>query len=181
MMGTALSYAVSMRGGDFTSVYPIPEYRYTPERAEREFGTRQVVNRMAVEGKGALVRYCLIVSSIIDSIGICKVPALTIAGNFDLERETRLIRVLTGLDLDKEQLLLIGERIVNMEKLFNLRFGATSDMDTLPDKFLQEPIGEGPSTGAKVDLKPMVQDFYRSMGWDERGVPLPETLAVLEL
>jgi aldehyde:ferredoxin oxidoreductase len=99
MMGTALSYAVSMRGGDFTSVYPIPEFRYTPERAEKEFGTPQVVNRLATAGKGAMVRYCLIVSSIIDSIGICKVPALTIAGNYDLEKETRLIQALTGLEL----------------------------------------------------------------------------------
>jgi aldehyde:ferredoxin oxidoreductase len=181
MMGTALSYAVSLRGGDFTSVYPVPEFRYTPERAEKEFGTRQAVNRMATEGKGALVRYCLIVSSIIDSLGICKVPALTIAGNYDLEKETRLVRALAGLELTKEQLLYIGERIVNMEKLFNLRFGATSDLDTLPEKFLNEAIGEGPSTGAKVDLKPMVQDFYRIMGWDEQGVPLPETLAALNL
>jgi aldehyde:ferredoxin oxidoreductase len=181
MMGTALSYAVSMRGGDFTSVYPVPEFRYTPERAETEFGTRQAVDRLATGGKGALVRYCLIVSSIIDSLGICKVPALTIAGNYDLEKETRLIRALTGLDLDKQRLLYIGERIVNTEKLFNLRFGATSALDTLPEKFLHESIEEGPSTGAKVDLEPMVQDFYQRMGWDEQGVPLPETLVALNL
>jgi len=181
MMGTALSYAVSMRGGDFTSVYPVPEFRYTEERAEKEFGTRQAVDRLATGGKAALVRYCLIVSSIIDSLGICKVPALTIAGNYDLEKETRLIRALTGLDIARKRLLFIGERIVNMEKLFNLRFGATSDLDTLPEKFLAEPIGEGPSTGARVDLKPMVQDFYRIMGWDEQGVPRPETLAAFNL
>jgi aldehyde:ferredoxin oxidoreductase len=181
MMGTALSYAVSMRGGDFTSVYPVPEFRYTPERAEKEFGTRQVVDRLATVGKGALVRYCLIVSSIIDSLGICKVPALTIAGNYDLEKETRLVRALTGLDLDKQRLLSIGERIVNVEKLFNIRFGASSALDTLPEKFLHEPIGEGPSSGAKVDLEPMVQDFYRSMGWDAQGVPLPETLVTLNI
>ena len=181
MMGTALSYAVSMRGADFTSVYPVPEFRYTPERAEREFGTRQAVDRLATGGKGGMVRYCMIVSSIIDSLGICKVPALSIAANYDLEKEVRLLRALTGLDLDKERLLYIGERIVNMEKCFNLRFGATAAADTLPDKFLQEPIGEGPSKGAKADLAPMIRDFYRSMGWDEHGVPLPETLSRFNL
>ncbi|MBN1835261.1 MAG: aldehyde ferredoxin oxidoreductase family protein [Spirochaetales bacterium] len=181
MMGTALSYAVSMRGGDFTSVYPVPEFRYTEERAEKEFGTRRAVDRLATGGKGALVRYCLIVSAIIDSLGICKVPALTIAGNYDLEKETRLVRALTSLDLTRERLLYIGERIVHMEKLFNLRFGATSELDTLPEKFLDEPIGEGPSTGAKVNLKPMVQDFYKRMGWDEQGVPRPQTLAAFNL
>jgi aldehyde:ferredoxin oxidoreductase len=159
----------------------VPEFRYTEERAEKEFGTAAAVNRLSTGGKGLLVRYCLIVSSIIDSIGICKVPALTIAGKVDLEKETRLLCALTGLDIDREQLFIIGERIVNMEKLFNLRFGASSDMDTLPDKFLQEPIGEGPSEGARVDLKPMLQDFYTCMGWDEDGVPLPQTLATLDL
>jgi len=181
MMGTALSYAVSMRGADFTSVYPVPEFRYTPERAEREFGTREAVDRLATGGKGCMVRYCMIVSAIIDSLGICKVPALSIAANFDLEKEVRLLRALTGLDLDKERLLYIGERIVHMEKCFNLRFGATAAADTLPKKFLQEPIGEGPSKGAKADLAPMIRDFYRSMGWDEHGVPFPETLSRFNL
>lgn len=176
MMGTALSYAVSMRGGDFTSVYPVPEFRYTVERAEKEFGTADAVDRLATGGKGAMVRYCLIVSSVIDSLGICKVPALSIAGNYDLERETRLVRLLTGLDLDREDLIRIGERIVTMEKLFNIRFGATRDLDTLPDKFLTEAIDNGPSAGVKIDIEPMVEDFYRSMGWDDRGVPLPKTL-----
>ena len=181
MMGTALSYAVSMRGGDFTSVYPVPEFRFTKERAEKEFGTNKAVDRMATSGKGAMVRYCMIVSAIIDSLGICKVPALSIAANYDLERETRLIGAIAGLDIDKNRLLFLGERIVNIEKLFNLRFGATSDLDTLPEKFINEPIGDGPSTGAKVDLKPMVEDFYRHMKWDEQGVPLPETLESFQL
>ena len=80
------------------------------------------------------------------------------------------------------KLSVVGLRlIVNMEKLFNLRFGATSDLDTLPEKFLNEPIGEGPSVGAKVDLKPMVREFYKIMGWDEQGVPLPATLAAFNL
>ena len=181
MMGTALSYAVSMRGGDFTSVYPVPEFRFSEEQAKKEFGTPRAVDRLSAEGKGALVRYCLIVSSIIDSLGICKVPALSIAGNYDMEKEQRLVSAITGLDISREDLLHIGERIVNLEKLFNLRFGATAELDTLPDMFLKEPIGEGPSAGATVNLKPMVQDFYCSMGWDDRGVPLPKTLATLQL
>ncbi len=176
MMGTALSYAVSMRGGDFTSVYPVPEFRYTADRAEREFGSREAVDRFATGGKGAMVRYCMIVSSVIDSLGICKVPALTIAGNYDLKKEARLVRLLTGLDLNTDELLHIGERIVNLEKLFNLRFGATNDLDTLPDIFLNDPLESGASSGAKVDLQPMVEDFYASMGWDTDGVPLGETL-----
>ena len=181
MMGTALSYAVSLRGGDFTSVYPIPEYRFSPERATAAFGTPKAVEFTATEGKGALVRYCMIASAVIDSLGLCKVPALSIAGHFDLERETALLQALVGLEIDTPELRLIGERIINMEKLFNLRCGATREMDNLPARFVETPIGEGPSKGATADLKPMVQDFYQVMGWDPQGQPLPETIAALQI
>jgi aldehyde:ferredoxin oxidoreductase len=180
MMGTALSYAVSLRGGDFTSVYPVPEFRYTPEKAEAEFGTRAAVDYQASEGKGALVRKCLMVSAVIDSLGICKVPALTIIGDFDLEKEAALTRALTGLEISTPELFSIGERIVNFQKLINLKLGATVDDDTLPDKFLHEPIGEGPASGQRVQaLASMVRSFYHSMGWDRQGVPTEAKLKEL--
>ncbi len=180
MMGTALSYAVSLRGGDFTSVYPVPEFRYTPEKAEQEFGTRAAIDYQATEGKGALVRKCLLVSAVIDSLGICKVPALTIIGDFDLEKEAALTRVLTGLDFNIPELFRIGDRIVNLQKLLNLKLGATVADDTLPDKFIHEPVAEGPASGQKVqELASMVRAFYRSMGWDDAGVPTQEKLREL--
>jgi len=181
MMGTALSYAVSLRGGDFTSVYPIPEFRYTPEQARKEFGTRKAVEYTATQGKGALVRHCMIVSAVIDSLGICKVPALSIATHFDLSQEAALVEALTGFSLSPLDLFRIGERIINMEKLFNLRCGASAALDTLPEKFIGERIAEGPSKGTKADIAPMIQDFYRIMGWDETGVPLTATLKGLGL
>ena len=180
MMGTALSYAVSLRGGDFTSVYPVPEFRYSPEQAEQEFGSRDAVDYQATRGKGALVKKCLLVSAVIDSLGICKVPALTIIGDFDLEKEAALTRALTGLDVSAADLFKIGERIVNLQKLINLELGATAADDTLPDKFLNEPIADGPASGQRVrDLKAMVGEFYRCMGWDEDGVPTKAKLKEL--
>ena len=180
MMGTALSYAVSLRGGDFTSVYPVPEFRYSPEQAEQEFGTREAVDYQATGGKGALVKKCLLVSAVIDSLGICKVPALTIIGDFDLEKEAALTRALTGLDINAEQLFKIGERLVNLQKLINLKLGATAADDTLPEKFLNEPIANGPARGQRVrDLKAMISEFYRCMGWDEDGVPTKAKLKEL--
>lgn len=180
VMGTALSYAVSLRGGDFTSVYPIPEYRYTPERAVKEFGTPAIVNPHSAEGKGLMVRKCLFVSAVIDSIGICKVPALSIIANFDLEMESTLVRRLTGLDLSASDLFRIGETIITWEKLFNLSRGAGAAQDTLPEKFLTEPLQDGPSRGAAItEMTRMVQDFYQCMGWDSQGIPKPETLSRL--
>ena len=181
LMGTALSYAVSLRGGDFTSVYPIPEFRYTPEQAKKEFGTDQVVNLTATEGKGALVKKCMIVSMVIDSLGLCKVPALAISANYDLVLESQLIKATTGLDLSVDELFFIGERLVNMEKIFNLRHSADFHTDRLPDLFTNQALSEGPGKGLRVNLEPMVQDFYHRMGWDNKGIPTTETLRKLSL
>jgi aldehyde:ferredoxin oxidoreductase len=180
-MGIALAYAVSMRGGDYTSVYPIAEMRYSPEKAEEEFGTRAVVDLTATRGKGAMVKKCMIVSAVIDSLGLCKVPALSIIGDLSLEMETRLIRAITGLDISPAALYLIGERIVHMEKIFNIRQGGNLEDDNLPELFLRTPIKKGPIKGRKVNLAPMVQEFYQSMGWDERGRPRPSILQKFDL
>ena len=181
MMGIALSYAVSLRGADFTSVYPIQELRYTPEQGKAEYGTEKAVDPKAVEGKGRLVRHSMIVSAVMDSLGLCKVPLLSIMGDFTLKNEASLIKGLTGLEITEKQLFTIGERIINMQKLFNLRFGGDKKGDTLPETFLLEPIAKGPSQGRVVDLAPMVADFYQAMNWDEEGNPLPEEIRKLGL
>jgi aldehyde:ferredoxin oxidoreductase len=128
-----------------------------------------------------MVKKCMIVSSIIDSLGLCKVPALSIIGDFSLEMEARLIRTITGLDISPEALSLIGERIVHMEKIFNIRQGGNPEDDSLPELFLKFPIEKGPLQGRKVNLAPMVQEFYHSMSWDEKGRPRPSILQKFDL
>jgi aldehyde:ferredoxin oxidoreductase len=101
-------------------------------------------------------------------------------GDFDLEKEAALTRALTGFDVSAAELFRTGERIVNLQKLINLKLGATVADDTLPDKFVHEPIGEGPASGQRVHgLASMVKAFYQSMGWDDAGVPTKEKLAEL--
>jgi len=176
MMGIALAYAVSMRGGDFTSVYSVPEFRYTAEKAEKEFGTPDVIDFTATGGKGAMVKKCMIVSAVIDSLGLCKVPVLSVTGDFSLSMEAKLLQIITGLDLSPRDLFLIGERIVHMEKIINLRQGSSWADDNLPELFLKTPVKKGPIQGRTVDLAPMVKAFYREMGWDKFGQPEPSVL-----
>lgn len=176
----ALTYAISLRGGDFTSVYPVPAFRYSAEQAQNDFGTSESINPLAAEGKGALIRKCLFVSAVVDSLGLCKVPALSIIGKFDLENESRLIHHITGMDLSSEELFTIGERIINMEKLFNIACGATVEDDSLPEVFQTDGLPEGAVMGEKVHhLSKMVQEFYSLMGWDEDGVPTKVVMARL--
>jgi aldehyde:ferredoxin oxidoreductase len=181
LMATALGYAVSTRGGDFTSVYALPEFKWDAQRGKREFGTEKAVDRFASEGKGPLVRRSIIVSAVLDSLGICKVPALSLIGDFDLRNEAELTSLLTGWEVTGEDLFRIGERIFNLENLFNIRHGKEMGKDLLPEMFRKTPLKDGIGQGAKVSIEPMVEDFCRAMGWDFRGRPTREKLEELGL
>jgi aldehyde:ferredoxin oxidoreductase len=66
--------------------------------------------------------------------------------------------------------------------LFNAREGITRKDDTLPSRFLDDPMPEGPGKGQTVDLDPMLDDYYRLRGWDlETGLPTKETMHRLSL
>ena len=54
-----------------------------------------------------------------------------------------------------------------MERDFNLREGLRTDEDTLPARFLEHPIPDGPSKGVTIDIKRLVRDYYRIKGWEE--------------
>lgn len=181
LMACALGYAVSTRGGDFTSIYALPETKWSPEKCREHFGTDKAADRFSSEGKGHLVKHSALVSAVIDGLGICKVPALSLLCEFDLKRESELTSLLTGWDVDAQTLLHIGERIFNIENLFNLRQGEWHKKETLPERFQNIPLSEGPAKGKTVDLHTMVQDFYAAMDWDADGCPKPEKLLDLGL
>jgi aldehyde:ferredoxin oxidoreductase len=176
LKATGLGYAVSTRGGDFTSVYALPETKWEPDKCEKVFGHRSAADRFAHEGKGEMVRLSTIVSAVIDALGICKVPALSLICEFDLKREAELVSLITGRQVKKEDLFKIGERIFNLENLFNVRNSPWQPRADIPGMFCQKPLEKGPCQGHTVDLESMVQDFYRSMGWDCEGKPRCSTL-----
>ena len=75
----------------------------------------------------------------------------------------------------------LGERVWNMERLYNLREGFTKADDTLPKRMLEEPVPAGPSKGHTVRLAGMLEEFYQFRGWDENGVPREAKLKELGL
>jgi aldehyde:ferredoxin oxidoreductase len=171
----ALTYAISLRGGDFTSVYPIPAFRYSPKMAQDDFGTMAAIDPLVTQGKGALIKKCLFVSAVIDSLGLCKIPALSLIAMFDLKNESQILKDFAKINLPCEELFVIGERIINMEKLFNIAHGATMKDDSLPQLFLKEKLKNQAIKGEVVHgLDIMVQDFYQIMGWDAAGTPTTE-------
>jgi aldehyde:ferredoxin oxidoreductase len=88
---------------------------------------------------------------------------------------------LTGVPFTADDLMRIGERVWNLERLYNLREGFTRAEDTLPRRLLEEPVSEGPSKGYTVQLEPMLEEYYQFRSWDTRGVPSMEKLKELSL
>ena len=74
-----------------------------------------------------------------------------------------------------------GERIWNLERLYNLRAGFSREDDTLPPRFLNEPLSEGGSAGHVVHLDEMLAEYYRFRGWTQEGTPTLKKLAALGL
>lgn len=180
LKGWALGYAVAARGADHLRAHPVVEYCFTPEQAEAVWGTAKAVDRTSTEGKGKLIKWCEDVRALADSLGICKF--LTRTAYLLPEKVATLIEPATGLSLSANELFTIGERINNLERLFNAREGFTRIQDTLPERMREEPIPKGPSQGMTVDVNAMLDEYYEARGWDKHsGLPRPEKLAELGL
>lgn len=85
------------------------------------------------------------------------------------------LRLVPGLDYSSEQFLQVGERIWNLERLFNLKAGLTAKDDTLPARMIE---GSG-AKGSTVPLAAMLAEYYKLRGWDRHGIPTDEKLVQL--
>ena len=81
-----------------------------------------------------------------------------------------LINAATGYNFTAEEILSIGERIWNLERKFNLNAGISPAEDKLPDRFLNEPLPDGPQKDAVVHLDKILPEYYEIRGWSEKGI-----------
>jgi aldehyde:ferredoxin oxidoreductase len=113
-----------------------------------------------------------------DNTGIC----LFVAGaGGPMEMIAPCVAAATGHPYTMDEVLKIGERTWNIERLWNLRAGLTKADDSLPKRLLNEPHTEGPSAGVTVKLDVMLPIYYESRGWDPEGVPSADKLTELGL
>lgn len=164
--GIGLEYATSNRGACHVRGYTI-----APEVLSG------AADRLKYEGKGELVKTFQDLTSALDSTGICLFTTFGMGG----EDIALLLSTATGFKVDINEFMKIGERIWNLERLFNLKAGFTRKDDTLPMRILKEPIKTGPSKGEIEELDKMLDDYYKVRGWDKNGIPTNEKLKALGL
>jgi aldehyde:ferredoxin oxidoreductase len=178
-----LGNAVASRGADHLRSEPWFEFSEDPEEGRRRYGIPETAFRLEVKGKGLVVKHFEEMAAISDATGVCK-NTYNNMEVLDWEGTAELLQAATGWDLSGEEVRRIGERIVNLERLFIAREGITRKDDTLPARFLHEPLpeGSGPSTGSVLELEPMLDEYYRARGWDlETGLPTRDKLSELGL
>jgi len=176
-----LMYAVSSRGADHCRALCFAEMRAMPEDLVKKIaGTLEAMDPNGIRGKGKLIAYCEDMRALDDSLSLCKFATEGELGYLENLRE--LFNYVTGLNWDKEELRIAGERIVQIERLFNLREGLKPEEDTLPERFLSEPVPEGPAKGRAVRLSPMLEEYYFVRGWDiKTGQISKERINLLKL
>ncbi len=167
-IGHALGYATSNRGGCHLTGYLA---------ALEIFAAPKKIDRFTTGGKPDLLALKQNQKATEDSLVVCVFAGWALG----LDYYARFMKAITGNDYDVIKLTRIGERIYNLERLFNLREGLSSKDDTLPSRFLNQPLKEGPSKDRIIPLSSMLKQFYYVRGWDENGIPMQEKLKELNI
>ena len=168
VQGIGLNYATNNRGGDHVRGYTI---------AVEVLNNGMAMDPHVTEGKAGLDIVFQNLTAALDSSGACLFSTFGIGG----AELAEMLSALTGVEFTVDEFMKAGERIWNMERVWNLKTGLTAADDTLPVRLLKEPIKTGPSKGLVNRLSEMLPEYYKLRGWDDAGVPTKAKLKELAL
>ena len=168
IQGIGLEYATSNRGACHVRGYTI---------AVEVLGNPVKIDEHTTEGKAQWTKTFQDLTAALDASGACLFTTFGIGG----DELAALVSTATGVEYSTEEFLRAGERIWNLERLFNLKAGLSAADDTLPERMLQDPIKTGASKGHLSHLDQMLPEYYELRGWDVSGVPTQEKLQELGL
>lgn len=172
-MGFALGLVTAMRGGDHLNSRPTLEnLGLPPEVLQKVYGGYVSPDPQSCEGKPLMVKWSEELYAVTDSLGICRFVSLWNSPNLlNYDDLAKMLTLVTGTQVSAEELRTVGERIVNLERLYNIREGVTARDDSLPPRFYENPQTGRKSALTKDKLKSMLREYYRIRGWSKRGVP----------
>ena len=167
IQGIGITYATSNRGGCHVRGYMIsPEVLGLPEQLDRTI----------TDNKATWAKIFQDLTAVIDSMGHCLFTSFAMGA----QEYTDILNAATGTNYTAEEVLEIGDRIYNIERMFNKAAGMKPEDDRLPKRLLEEPIPEGPSKGMLSQLPVTLPQYYEARGW-VNAFPTDETLKKLGL
>lgn len=152
LLGMALSYATSNRGGCH-----LRSYMAAPEL----LGKPKKLDPLTFSGKAEFVKLYQDETASIDSLVLCKFASFSVPKELFVD----LLSAATGVDYSSEEFLKCGERIWNLERLFNIKNGFSRKDDTLPERFFEN------GGINRTEFEKALDEYYLQRGWDENGVP----------
>ena len=167
IQGIGITYATSNRGGCHVRGYMI-----SPE----VLGLPQQLDRTVTDDKAAWAKTFQDLTAVIDSMGHCLFTSFAMGA----QEYTDLLNAATGTNYSAEEVLAIGDRIYNIERMFNKAAGMKPEDDRLPKRLLNDPIVNGPSKGMVSQLPLTLPQYYEARGW-VNAFPTDETLKKLGL
>ena len=168
VQGMGLNYATSNRGGCHVRGYMT---------AVEILGNPVKIDNLTTEGKAGWTITFQNLTAALDSSGACLFSTFGIGA----DELAALLTAATGVPYSTEAFMQAGDRIWNMERLFNLASGLSAKDDTLPPRMLKDPMPAGPCKGEVSKLAQMLPEYYTLRGWSKEGVPTKEKKAELGL
>jgi len=164
--GMGLAYMTTDRGGCHQRGFPLA-YELAGE------WEGQTLDPLSPKNKAKMVAALQNYSAGTDTLVNCDF------GSYGISADTygEMVSAATGRQITADTIMETGERIWNLTRLFNLAQGV--DKDTLPRRFVEEPLPDGPAKGhkiSKIDMEYMKQEYYETRGWNKNGTPLDKTL-----
>ena len=181
----AVIYAVNPFGADHQSSEHDPMYEegasdlYLTRLAELDLKDPPPYSDLGPE-KVRFAAYTHIFYSILDTLELCQFvwgPAWTLYGPSEL---VDYVQAVTGWKVSLYELMKVGERRLNLMRVFNAREGFSRKDDRLPKKFYKALQGdEGPTAGVAInsqEFEAALDTYYAIMGWTNDGIPTPAQL-----
>jgi aldehyde:ferredoxin oxidoreductase len=188
--GDAGSYAMHIKGLELPGYDPRGVKGYGLSMATSNIGGSHMYGRPRDElirkvdpftekGKGGSIAQVQKTQALED----CLISCTFGNSGLDLPMYAEFLSAATGFkDFEvTDNLLKIGERIICIERLFNVREGFGRKEDSLPRRMVSEPLkNAGASTGQVVkNLGGMLDEYYEALGYTKDGVPTTNKLKEL--
>ncbi|MBO7373959.1 MAG: aldehyde ferredoxin oxidoreductase C-terminal domain-containing protein, partial [Oscillospiraceae bacterium] len=167
IQGIGINYATANCGAAHVRGYTI---------APEVVGIPVQLDRTVTDEKAFWAKTFQDLTAVIDSMGNCLFTSFALGA----PEYTALLNAATGTDYTPEQVMEIGERIFNIERMFNKAAGMKPEDDRLPKRLIEEPISNGPSKGMVSKLPLTLPEYYAVRGW-VNAFPTDETLKRLGL
>jgi aldehyde:ferredoxin oxidoreductase len=179
-MATATRGACHMRSRPSLDVIGLPE-----TLLENLYEGKVSSSYLDYDGKGRMVWWHERLNALCDALGVCRFLSVFSSPHAPQVQEfSELLYRAFGENYSPQDLWDVGERICTLERLILIGNGLGKPDDTLPSRYFDEPVQEGPAKGEFIDrlqFRQILVEYYDLHGWDKRGVPRESTLRRLGL